>query len=519
MDTESDADVLVVGDSLGGVAAALAAARLGHRVTLCGTHPWIGGQLTSQAVSAPDEHPWIESFGATRTYQALRAGIRAYYHDHYPLLPDPERAYLNPGNGGVSRLCHEPRVALAVLESMLARHRASGRLHLAHGWRPVAAASDADRVRAVRFLDPGGRGQVVTAPYVIDATDTGELLPLTGTEYVTGAEGRRDTGEPHAPAAPDPLEMQAFTVCLALDYQPGADHTLARPDGYATCAASGQLAWEQPHPRTNQPRRYGLFPDAGAPDLYPLWRYRRILDRTLFQAGTFSSDLTLMNWPHNDYRERPLFAAEGPGVDAEAVRRAGNLSLAVLYWLQTEAPRPDGGAGWPGLRLRADVVGTEHGLAMAPYVREARRILPVFRVLEQHISSDCRPDGHAEPFPDSVGIGLYRIDLHPGVHHAQYIDVGCCPFQIPLGALLPRRMRNLLPACKNIGTTHISNGAYRLHPVEWNIGEAAGALAAHCLDHASEPHAVRDDPGRLREFQRLLERLGVPLAWPAPHPL
>ena len=46
------------------------------------------------------------------------------------------------------------------------------------------------------------------------------------------------------------------------------------------------------------------------------------------------------------------------------------------------------------------------------------------------------------------------------------------------------RMRNLLPACKNIGTTHITNGCYRLHPVEWNIGEAAGVLAAEAMVRA-----------------------------------
>ena len=52
------------------------------------------------------------------------------------------------------------------------------------------------------------------------------------------------------------------------------------------------------------------------------------------------------------------------------------------------------------------------------------------------------------------------------------------PFQIPLGALLPIRVENLLPACKNLGVTHITNGAYRLHPVEWNTGEAAGMIAS-----------------------------------------
>ena len=52
---------------------------------------------------------------------------------------------------------------------------------------------------------------------------------------------------------------------------------------------------------------------------------------------------------------------------------------------------------------------------------------------------------------------------------------------------------NLLPAAKNIGTTHITNGCYRLHPVEWNIGEVAGALAANCLDQR-----IRPGPGRTK---------------------
>jgi hypothetical protein len=185
-----------------------------------------------------------------------------------------------------------------------------------------------------------------------------------------------------------------------------------------------------------------------------------------------------------------------------------------VYWLQTEAPRPDGGAGWPGVRLRADQVGTTDGMAMYPYIRESRRILPVFRVLEQHISSEETDAPLAEPFHDSVGIGLYRIDLHPAAGGYDYIDLGCRPFQIPLGALLPVRTRNLLAANKNIGTTHITNGAYRLHPVEWNIGESAGALAAYCLDNGLEPRAVREDAARLEDYQSVLRGLGIPLEWP-----
>jgi hypothetical protein len=165
------------------------------------------------------------------------------------------------------------------------------------------------------------------------------------------------------------------------------------------------------------------------------------------------------------------------------------------------------------------VVGsTADGLAPAPYVREARRIRAEFTVLEQHIAHPLRPDG-PEIFADSVGVGWYRIDLHPRVSGAGYLDLGCWPFQIPLGSMLPVRVDNLLPGGKNLGVTHITNGAYRLHPVEWNIGESAGLLAAFCLERDIIPRAVRQDPKLLDEFQALLSRQGVELRWPSLSPL
>jgi hypothetical protein len=109
---------------------------------------------------------------------------------------------------------------------------------------------------------------------------------------------------------------------------------------------------------------------------------------------------------------------------------------------------------------------------------------------------------------------MYRIDLHPSTGGDNYIDVASAPFEIPLGALIPIRMENLLPAGKNVGTTHITNGAFRLHPVEWNIGEAAGQLAAFCLDRATDPRTVRNTPAQLQEFQSLLTSRGVELHWP-----
>ena len=117
-------------------------------------------------------------------------------------------------------------------------------------------------------------------------------------------------------------------------------------------------------------------------------------------------------------------------------------------------------------------------------------------------------------FRDSVGIGSYAVDLHPSSGGDNYIDFDARPFQIPLGALLPQRVENLLPACKNIGTTHLTSGCYRLHPVEWNIGEAVGELIAYCTETKDSPRGVRQNAQRLAAFQARLSAAGIPLAWP-----
>jgi hypothetical protein len=527
-------DVAVIGGGLGGVAAALAALRNGQRVILTEETDWVGGQLTSQAVP-PDEHAWIESFGCTRAYRAYRDAVRDYYRRHYPLT-EPARAvqYYNPGNATVSRLAHEPRVSLAVLEAMLAPYISSGRLTVLLRHLAVSADVDRDRVMAatVRDLESGAE-RTIRADYFLDATELGDLLPLTRTEYVTGFEARKDTGELHAPEQAQPLNMQAFTVCFAMDYVAGADHTIDRPAEYAfwrdyvpslTPAWPGKLlAWDQPDPRTLKPRPLTFDPEAAAPVSGQLnfMIYRRIVDKRNYQPGAFPTDVTIVNWPMNDYFLGPLFEIDRADA-ARHLQRGKQLSLSLLYWLQTEAPRPDGGAGWRGLRLRPDVVGTADGLAKAPYIRESRRIRAELTVLEQHVGTEARgrqlgvpPDQlTAEAFPDSVGVGSYRIDLHMSTGGDNYIDISSLPFQIPLGALIPRRVENLLPACKNLGVTHITNGCYRLHPVEWNIGEAAGCLAARAIQLKTVPRRIRNDAKLLAEFQTTLQRQGIETAWP-----
>ena len=525
-------DVAVVGGGLGGVAAALAAARAGCTVVLSEETDWIGGQLTSQAVP-PDEHPWIEQFGCTASYRALRDGIRAYYRASYPLsYAARSEHWLNPGAGRVSKLCHEPRVALAVIESMLAPYRASGRLMVVTGYRPIDAEVDGDVVRCVTLVNVEGTTLNVSARHFLDATETGELLPLTSTAYVTGFEAQRETGEPHAASEAQPLNMQAASVCFAVEHRYGEDHTIERPKSYDFWREyqpprwpDRLLSWMAPDPRTLEPvtRTFLPNPDDAAQQISAdqskdagdkeLWTFRRIVARRNFVPGFLQSDVTLVNWPMIDYLEGPLFEVT-PEESERHLEGARQLSLSMLYWMQTEAPRADGGTGFPGLRLRGDLLGTEDGLAKSAYIRESRRVRALYTVTEQDVSHEIRGSRGAVHYDDSVGVGSYRIDLHPSTGGDDYIDIPNCPFEIPLRALVPQRTANLLPAAKNIGTTHITNGCFRLHPVEWNIGEVAGILAAFCIAENRSPHEVANHPSVFGDLERILHRSGVETRWP-----
>ncbi|MBV9083153.1 MAG: FAD-dependent oxidoreductase, partial [Acidobacteriaceae bacterium] len=373
-------DVAVIGGGTGGFAAALAALRNGRRVVLTEETDWIGGQLTAQAVP-PDEHPWIEQFGATRSYRAFRAAVRNYYREHYPLTEAARaRADLNPGNGSVSRLCHEFRVSVAVLESMLIPYIGNGQLTILLEHVPESATVDRDRVTSIGVLDlRAGAKKFIVADYFIDATELGDVLPLTKTEFVTGAESQAQTGELHAPSTAQPQNSQSYTFCFAMDYLPEEDHTIEKPEQYAfwrdyipklTPPWTGPLLnWAACEPKTLSKRDLFFEPGEGAKlrSALNLWVYRRIADTSNFSPGAYRSSITLVNWPQNDFWLGDLVTAT-PNQAKQYLAQAKQLSVSLLYWMQTDAPRPDGGTGWKGLRLRRDIVGTADGLAKAVYV-------------------------------------------------------------------------------------------------------------------------------------------------------
>jgi hypothetical protein len=524
-------DLIIVGGGVGGCAAALAATGLGCRVLMTEETDWIGGQLTSQGVP-PDEHPWIETYGRTESYAHFRAAVRQYYRDNFPLNAEAmANPLLNPGQGWVSALCCEPKVSLAVVEQILQPARAAGLLEIRRGWIAKDAETSGDAIQSVTLLDAAThRAETLTARFYLDATETGDLLPLAGAEYRCGAESKAQTGELHAADSEQPDNVQALTWCMAaaFDPMPGADHVIEKPAMYDFWRSyrpdlspvpwpGNLLSDTYTNPFTMQPRRLPIMPGDGAePDLFT---YRRIVNSTVFRPDEARNDVTIVNWPQNDYL--PINIIDKPAEVVErALYEARQLSLSLLYWMQTEAPRPDGGAGYPRLMPAAGIFGTSDGLALAPYIRESRRIQAMFTITEEHVGAQMLQQAgrdRAISFADSVGVGHYRIDLHPSTGRDNYIDIESKSFQIPLGSLLPVRLTNLLPACKNIGTTHITNGCYRLHPIEWNIGESAGYFAAWCAKTGRTPHEVREDANLLAEFQDLIRSKGVQTEWPAEH--
>ena len=523
--SEYKVDLLIAGGGTGGCAAALSACSLGLSVIMTEETDWIGGQLTSQAVP-PDEHYAIETHGCTGRYREFRNRVRQYYRDNYPLKTESKNdPFLNPGKGGVSRLCFEPRVGVNVLEQMMSYSISSNKLKILLNSKPVSVETKEDKIVSVTMNNTQtGEKYFIEADYVLDATELGDLLPLSGTEYVSGAESVNDTGEPHAVSGPaQPDNVQSFTWCIAVGYDPEGRHIIDKPETYQywrelvpsmNPSWSGRLLdWTYSQPWTLKPIMSGL----GLKEFPPLqsgsdfWCYRRLLCAEHYETPV--DEITLINWPQNDYVNGNIIDKSDIEVQKH-LKASRELSLSLLYWMQTEAPRPDGGTGYPGLYPRPDVTGSELGLAKYPYFRESRRIKAMFTITELHLIKTTEENLKTVPFEDSVGIGNYHIDLHPSASGCNYIHLDAKPFQIPLRSMIPVRMRNLIPACKNIGTTHITNGCYRLHPVEWNIGETAGILAAFCLKKKVHPRQVAEHNEILKEFQQLLLNQKIELKWP-----
>lgn len=499
-----ECDILIAGGGMGGIAAALRAAQRGHRVCLTEETGWIGGQTTAGGVPALDENKFMEIAGGTRSYYAFREGVREWYRRHHRIAAGVDRERLNPGACYVSQLCFEPRAALDVLTAMLKPVRVFLRtevfdLELRDGRIVTALAWQFDRRQAIRFRPR----------FVLDATEAGDLLPLARVPYVVGSEARSETGEPHAAEAPNTACVQSFTYPFVVERRDGEPHPVDRPAAYEQIVKRQAFTLRIDYPVQMGWKgvvHYRMFgedppvPNNMSPG--PFFGWRRLLARRNFED--VPADLALMSWPRQDYAAETLLD-QPPERLAQVLQRGKQTSLAFLYWLQHDLGRDDGrGKGYPELVLRPDVLDTADGLSKAPYVRESRRIRARGRVVEQDIVEESQPGPRARWFADSIGTGFYMVDIHPCGAGERGRMMMPRPFQVPMSALEPREgPSNFLPAGKNIGVTHLTNGAFRLHPVEWNVGEAAAVMASLSLAGARSVERVQTE----------LAQAGVPLVW------
>ncbi len=536
------AGVLVVGGSTAAYAASLAALEAGAEVCLVQPTQLVGGQYTAQALPAPDDPPLLapkqllppgrldprqledgELFCCSRRLKRFRERQRT-------LQPVAGRVVANPGSSWVSHFSVTPRTALQALEEPLLPHLASGRLTLIPCAEPVAVEQEErgaeprrigtvefhDRQRSVRFQ--------VRGAMVIEATDLGDLLELGSIESRVGQEGRAETGEAVLPGEAHPECQQAFTFGIVVEQAvPTPQERLPAPAGY------DEEPWlrAEEFPHVFWVRAQGRWRSHPFFEADGMFRYRRLAcSRTEPQVR--QGDVTVLNWgvsPLGIGGHAPADGRMGCGNDylfgnlvgvsrqerRLHLQRARDRARAYLHCLQS-------GQGL-AIRPRGDLSWTSDGIALEPYVREARRGVALTTVRHEDVAARFFPgEARARTFDDSVGIGQYHyLDFHPNAADG-HVDLGrdgkeSLPFTIPLGALIPLGTDGLLLSAKSIGTTHITNAAYRMHPVEWAIGEAGGHLAAFALREGVEAREVHGRERLKRKFQGELTRAGIPIVW------
>jgi len=524
----TNVDVLVIGGGLGGVAAALAAAEAGATVMLVEESPWLGGQLTSQGVCTPDEDPIkengidfpvVETSGSTRSYQELKHLCRLFYRTQTQLSAEGQN--MNPLNVGRCWVnlgfAVEANVALQALKDMLEARNVAPLMNT----RVVDVARDGRQVSSVLLSDAAGNQETVIPKYVLDATETGDLIFKLGMDWFIGAEDITQTGETAIegwPAGEHPDWIQPITIPFALEHRPfGEDHTIAKPDNYDEVAANHNFSLEDGD-------IVAMFTKGGDPNGLPFWTYRRVIDCRLFNDPRYRFDVATINVKANDFRHASYPTGDA-AADADALKRARELTVCYIYWLQTQAPRDDGraGPGWPELRPATEFFfDTQSCVAPKPYIRESRRIKPKYQIKQQDLDAELQPGPRAKFYADSCGVGNYKMDVHAGANGGLEMVKLSKPYQIPAGALVPNDMDNVLAAGKCLGVTHITNGAYRLHPQEWNIGQSAGLLAAYAISRNLKPSEVLDSGDETLGYQKALLDQGVPIFWwkdvPVDHP-
>lgn len=565
-------EVVVVGGSLGGTAAAAHAMQSGAKTCLIELTPWLGGQISSQGVSAVDESRLMRrSQNFSQSWLQFKERIKQQEVQLPPWAGGTTERVADLNSCWVGSLCFMPKVGAIAAQELL---DASMQFAPGSRWAVSTAFKGAEfdptgthitAVYAVKRIprDAGyvPQGQLwrelprwyswsdddmydkiplrLEAPpgkrlLVIDATDTGELVGWANIPHRQGSESVQTTGEVHASAKDNPECTQAFTFPFAI-----AIHS---------DQGVGYRYLSQVQPEYNLDEHWREFSLNNFPMFTgrSFFNYRRMVSRVKGSSdeGTPApGDITIVNWnPGNDWNwmDPPLILtrdrlAESKqyrnwmgGVSMSSLRHGASHALLFSRWLLETQAQPDfplahlKGAGSP--------MGTQSGLSMVPYIREGRRILgrpaygqDAFMVREMDIRQDLSEGRDFSA--TAIGVVHYDVDIH-GCRYRNWLpsweassaptrEYNVRPTQIPLEALIPQEVDNLLIGGKAIAVTHIVNAVTRVHYNEWSIGAAAGATAGWLATQAEEPLAPADiiPSQQMPQLRQHLQQQGLQLSW------
>jgi hypothetical protein len=351
---------------------------------------------------------------------------------------------------------------------------------------------------------------------VVEATEWGEVLALSGANYRLGIE---------APEESSSETLEGCGQCVTYPFYVGSAAG-GSPDG-----------WEPPKPDNTGGYSLGQGHDR-------IWTYRRT---TSVSAGsgvaTYMDEVSNQNWGSgNDYCLGPALVDMASAADQVASGRwLGGINVAGM------AAAEDRALGWyhfyrdaapdewrDTLFLDRSQMNTATGLPRLPYVRDSRRAVGLGGFLLRKKFDMDTPAGvlpmedagpgvtenvtYAADFYDSVGLGNYLYaDLHPltvctSPRYLNEHDI--LPYHIPFRALTSDSYVNLLVSGRSMATTFQAQTATRMHPSEFASGEAAGAAAATMA--ANGLFSTEDVLDRIEEFQASLEASGVPIFWSRP---
>ncbi|MEB3356389.1 MAG: FAD-dependent oxidoreductase [Synechococcales bacterium] len=565
-------EVVVVGGSLGGTAAAAHAMQSGATTCLIELTPWLGGQISSQGVSAIDESRLMRT---SQNFSQSWLQFKSRIQEQQVKLPSwaggtTERvADLN--SCWVGSLCFMPKVGAIAAQQLL---EASMRFAPGSRWATSTAFKGAEfdrtgsQITAIHAVQriPRDRGYVpqgqlwrelpqwyswsddttydktplrLEAPpgkrlIVIDATDTGELVGWANIPHRQGSESVATTGEVHAAEQDNPECTQAFTFpfAIAIHQDQGVSYRY--------------LSQVQPEYNLEEHWRMfslGTFPMFSGRSFF---NYRRMVSRvkgSSDESTPVQGDITLVNWnPGNDWNwmDPPLILTRDRlaqskqyrnwmgGISMSALRHGANHALLFSRWLLETQAQPQ----FPLAHLKGadSPMGTQSGLSIMPYIREGRRILgrpaygqEAFMVREADMRRDL-PSGRNFN-ATAIGVAHYDVDIH-GCRYRNWLpsweassaptlEYNVRPTQIPLEALIPQEVDNLLIGGKAIAVTHIVNAMTRIHYNEWSVGAAAGATAGWLITQTGDPLAPAEiiPQQQMPQLQQHLRQQGLQINW------